>query len=142
MSRRLIGHCQAIRDDQAKSRALTRWPTGGNIIEGADSTRLMILPKIQKNGPRSATDYFEQLGVNAEPALQVTPCRRVQIHEKVSWQKRPATMGKIGTEAWVQDRPALRFELIGSCFDARCRVDSRLVRIGGQGMLLNAFPVQ
>ena len=40
LSHRLIGHCQAIRDDQAKSRALTRWPIGGNIIEGTDSTRL------------------------------------------------------------------------------------------------------
>ena len=103
MSRRFT--CQAIRDHQAKSRALTRWPIGGCIIEGAAST--------QKNGPRSAieclsVEFFEQLGVNAEPPLQVAPCRRVQIHEKVSWQKRSATMGKIGPEAWVQ----------GSCLES------------------------
>ena len=65
----LSGHS----DDQAKSRALTRWPIGGCIIEGAAST--------QKNGPRSAiecfsVEFFEQLGVNAEPPLQVAPCRR------------------------------------------------------------------
>ena len=44
----LIGHGQAMRDDDAKSRALTRWPIGGSIIEGAESTRLVTLPKFQK----------------------------------------------------------------------------------------------
>ena len=42
LSRRLIGHCQAMRDDQEKSHALNRWPTGCSIIEKAASTRLRL----------------------------------------------------------------------------------------------------
>ena len=51
LSRRFIGYCLAMRDDQAKRRALTRWPIGGSIIE-------CVTPKIQKNGPRSVTECF------------------------------------------------------------------------------------
>ena len=62
---------------------------------------------------------------------------------KGSWQARFVTSGiKIGSADRVQG-PSLKIGATRKLLDAtRCRVDSRLVTVDGQGMLFEAFPVQ